>query len=295
MVKKNQEDNAADEAADAANPWHKRDALMVDLGLVEFQDWLAEVGWDDCKSVERGLAYIGQRQLAGLIAEFPGDQAKLKTTLAAAKKIMRAKTEARSSTPKQEQLELYLQGLGSTVLVAMVTPDSTKNQEIVNELALDIGTGLAHLEQSLCTHNETLGGLESQRTVEAYNHIGFNSDTHAITGWCNTDRSMPEAKLMPDTEEDKAFVDAVSEMHAFFKDPSLPEVAEIMVRQNYRTATYGKLAFGQEAFIQMRQPTTSDPTVTSQVRDDSRPFDDDWAMSPEMVKARLRDHHVHSL
>lgn len=270
--------------------------LYEELGLAKkFQEWLLEIGWDTNSEIEYQLK-VSDRVLGELAAEYPTEDddevEEFKKALRSAKAKMTAKMKDRVENPKQKQLELYLQGLGSTVLVAMMTPDSTKNQEAVNQLAVDISIGLANLEQSLCAHTEMLGGLESQRTVESYNHIAFDNDTHAITGWCNTDRSMPEAKLLPDTEEDKAFVDAVSEMHSFFRDSSLPDVAEVMVRQNYRTAAYGKLAFGLESYIQLRQPGAVDGTMP---RDESRPFDDDWADTPETVKQKLRNHHIFSL
>eukprot|EP00040_Diaphanoeca_grandis_P024922 m.137713 g.137713 ORF g.137713 m.137713 type:complete len:735 (-) comp29939_c0_seq1:248-2452(-) len=272
------------------------DHFLQRYALVPYQKWLATVGWTRIDKITRALQKSQETDLGKFVAQFKGDKAEKEELLSV---LLTAKTDmkehlSRRKQPipeKKSQLELYLQGLGSTVLVAMVTPESTKNQESVNELAEIISTGLASLEQSLCTHNETLGGLESQRTVESYNHIAFNNDSHEISGWCNTDRSMPESKLLPDTDEDKAFVDAVSDMHAFFQDPTLPDVAEIMVRKNYRTPTYGRTAFGQEAYIQLRQPTVAE----SQLRDESKPFDDDWAMMPEVAKSRLRNHHIHTL
>lgn len=58
-------------------------------------------------------------------------------------------------------------------------------------------------------------------------------------------RSAPETRLLPDTDEDRSFVSAVSEMHAFFSTTKTAEVTEIMLRKNFNTPVYGKCCFGK--------------------------------------------------
>ena len=110
---------------------------------------------------------------------------------------------------------LYLQGLGGTVLVFLISPDRFSDQAFLTKLSEDVSTALSQLEHSLAQHDGTRS-LESQQVVDEYNHLSFNDESFAISGWCNTNRSAPETMTIPDTEEDRAFVNAVSEMHAFF-------------------------------------------------------------------------------
>lgn len=189
-------------------------------------------------------------------------------------------------------------------------------------------------------HSESLGGTESQRTVDEYNFVSFDGDTHGITGWCNTDRSVRDQKLLPDTDEDRAFVKSVTEMHAAFTAPHASDVMEIQLRKNFHTAVcvcpcapppsrphsrissqssssaashrgsshmhwtpaarqlsktihprfrcrYGCSAFGVESYIQFRQRGTR-----GGADDPSRPWDDDFALLPDVAKERFRRHGV---
>jgi len=96
-----------------------------------------------------------------------------------------------------------------------------------------------------------------------------------------------EVRLLPDTDEDRAFVNAASEMHAFFGNEALPDVVEVILRKNYNTPVYGKSSFGLENYFQLRQPLL-DPRM----KDETRPFDEDLVATAEVAKSRLRQHGV---
>ena len=180
---------------------------------------------------------------------------------------------------------LYLQGLGGTVFVFLLSPERFADQEFLTSLSQDVSDGLSQLEHSLAQHQDSDGGTEHQHVVDEYNHLSYDQDSHAISGWCNTNRS--EVRLLPDTDEDRAFVNAASEMHAFFLNEALPDVAEVMLRKNYNTPVYGKTSFGLENYFQLRQPLL-DPRM----KDETRPFDEDLIATAEVAKSRLRQHGV---
>ena len=62
------------------------------------------------------------------------------------------------------------------------------------------------------------------------------------------------------------------------------DVTEIMLRKNFNTPVYGKCCFGLESYFQLREPLY-DPR---KVRDETRPFDEDLLVTPEIAAERLR-------
>lgn len=84
---------------------------------------------------------------------------------------------------------LYLQGLGGTVFVFLISPDRFSDQTFLTKLSEDVSSALAQLEHSLAQHDGTVS-LESQNTVDEYNHLSFDDESFAISGWCNTNRSV---------------------------------------------------------------------------------------------------------
>lgn len=82
-------------------------------------------------------------------------------------------------------------------------------------------------------------------------------------------RSAKAQRLVPDSESDRAFVEAVVDMHDAFDAPTrvwlclpasskttnqFPSVSEMVLRKNYQSGVYGKRTFGRETFFQLRQP-----------------------------------------
>ena len=58
---------------------------------------------------------------------------------------------------------------------------------------------------------------------------------------------------------------------------------EVMLRKNFNTPVYGKFSFGLESYFQLREPL-NDPL---RVRDETRPFDEDLVVTPEIAMERL--------
>ena len=62
---------------------------------------------------------------------------------------------------------LYLQGLGGTVFVFLISPNKFADQAFLTKLSEDVSAALAQLEHSLAQHDGTVS-LESQNTVDEY-------------------------------------------------------------------------------------------------------------------------------
>lgn len=224
------------------------DVFMAQLGLTPFQAWLFERGWSTAEVVREKLQTTPPSALVRLASTYTADNTSIFTdALVSAREVVRGEAAAKAAkaakaapSPSGEcervQLELYLQGLGSTVLVIVLSPSHAQDQELLTSLSAEVSEGLAALEESLTAHSDSLGGTESQRTVDEYNFVTFDGETHGIAGWCNTDRSVRDQTFLPDTDDDRAFVKAVTEMHATFLVPDAPDVMEIQLRKNYHAA-----------------------------------------------------------
>jgi len=268
-------------------------ALMAKLELAPFQPYLEEQGFTSVKAVHDKLTMDPINHVAG----YRGDRDKLSYLLDEAAKATGADTGGTRPEPPEsallnkgyKKLGLYLQGLGGTVFVFLLSPELFTDQEFLTQLSEDVGSALSQLEHSLAQHDGTTS-LESQQVVDEYNHLSFDDESFAISGWCNTNRSAPDTRLLPDTDEDRAFVSAVSEMHAHFtsRRPNIADVTEIVLRKNFNTPIYGKYSFGLESYFQLREPL-HDP---HRARDEARPFDEDLVATPDIAKTRLRSQGI---
>jgi len=185
------------------------DTLMARLQLSAFQAWLVQAGWSSTAAVRRALVTTKPQGLVRFAADFGGNVSELADALVAARDALSQEAEAAAAFGGEQggvapdegagreggsaelgrvPLELYLQGLGSTVLVAVLSPSHARNQALLSELSAEVKEGLAALEEGLTSQSHTLGDTESQRTVEEYNFVTFDGETHSVSGWCNTDR-----------------------------------------------------------------------------------------------------------
>eukprot|EP00051_Salpingoeca_urceolata_P031217 m.10828 g.10828 ORF g.10828 m.10828 type:complete len:790 (+) comp3862_c0_seq2:243-2612(+) len=189
------------------------------------------------------------------------------------------------------KLGLLLHGLGDTVLAVLVDTAHLKDQPLLSGIAAAAGPQLVALEQSICQTKLDDGWVFPDSApvaippeVEAYNHVAYSSVSASLKGWSNSHWSAPpEQRLVPDTDVDKAFTEAVADMHDTFQDKEFASMGEMVLRKNLTSAVYGKVFFGQEVYFQFRSPLTN-----PRLRNDSRPFDADVAELPSRAKERLR-------
>eukprot|EP00039_Didymoeca_costata_P008949 m.118915 g.118915 ORF g.118915 m.118915 type:complete len:743 (-) comp14296_c0_seq1:2237-4465(-) len=268
---------------------------MVKVGLTQYQIFLMEKGWISEEVAVSKLQAISPAAMSELAQSYSGDKESFSLALKKAHKLCvkegkkKGSSDKKKRNKKQEallpegyrELGLYLQGLGGTAFVFLVSPEY-KTQEFLEELSKEVGEGLSQLEHTLAHVHDANNGFEAQHIVEEYNHLQFDCESHAISGWCNTNRSVPDMRLLPDTDEDRAFVEAAAEMHSFFMNNQHSDVVELMLRKNYNTPIYAKSCFGLETYFQLRRPFT-EPTV----RDETRPFDEDLFKTPTYARKRL--------
>lgn len=195
--------------------------------------------------------------------------------------------------PERVAMSLYVQGLGNTEFAAIMPLPHAKDQKYIDRLAVEVHAAISELDGSLNAEQRADGAVDRewlQPAVEEYNFLSFDSQSRNIAGWCNTDCNSPEMATLPDTDDDRIFVNAVSEMHSIFSEAEdyedQPQVMEMILRKGVNTPVYGMSSFGNESYIQLRQPVYSDPRGADQLH----PFDDDFAYMPEIAKIRLGRH-----
>lgn len=117
----------------------------------------------------------------------------------------------------QTKAALYLQGLGSTVLAAVVDPDTFVQREVIQHIALDIGNIICDLEHGMLQcddRDEAAQNLPS----EDFNFLSFRRDSALLDGWCNSNRAVSNQQFMAETEQDRGFVEGVADIHSLFLD-----------------------------------------------------------------------------
>lgn len=164
---------------------------------------------------------------------------------------------------------------------------------------------LTLLERNLTPPQGAGGGSDAPEAdggdttgAQEYNYLAFDRYSRQLDGWCNNQPDASDRRLLPDSQTDHIFAEAVSDMHMLFTQPEGGPVCQVLLRKNSHSTVFGERLFGQETYYQSRsapyvQPpppprgaAAADPTV-------QLPFDADLVGTLDEAASCLRsDHNV---